>query len=513
MIERNILIGLITSTEYIQRIYNIWNIDYIESPTAKRMATWVITYYEKYKVAPNKDIELIFDTKKAKLPKELAEEIEQDILPSLSEEFEENSINVDYLVAETKLYFDKRHLIIHSDTIRSLTDAGKLEEAKIAAATFNQISKEFSPGIDLSNEKVFENIDQAFKDVADPLIKFPGPLGDFLNEFLVKGGFVAFMSIREKIGKTYWMIEMAMRAARAKKKVAFFSAGDMSENELIMRIAIHLARKSNKAKYCGKMWEPVKDCIFNQNNSCTKKERECYFGVFDGAPEKTLREEITKEELIEVAKLNPDYSPCTNCKEFEKNKWGTVWMQEVDVGDPLTADKAKKLYDDFFIKHKRSFKISTHPSNTLTVAESCTIMEVWEKEENFVPDIVMYDYPDIMTEDQVKEFRHKQNQIWMNLRGVSQKKSRPLTIIVTQGDAEAYDRDLLRMKNFSEDKRKYAHPTAFAGLNQDRKGREKDLGILRINIIVAREGDFNSEHVVHIIQNLKRGRPYLGSYY
>jgi hypothetical protein len=101
----------------------------------------------------------------------------------------------------------------------------------------------------------------------------------------------------------------------------------------------------------------------------------------------------------------------------------------------------------------------------------------------------------------------------MNLRGVSQKKSKPLTIIVTQGDAEAYDRDLLRMKNFSEDKRKYAHPTAFAGLNQDKKGREKDLGILRINIIVAREGDFNSEHVVHIIQNLKRGRPYLGSYY
>ena len=68
------------------------------------------------------------------------------------------------------------------------------------------------------------------------------------------------------------------------------------------------------------------------------------------------------------------------------------------------------------------------------------------------------------------------------------------------------------VKNIAEDKRKYAHVTAMWGLNQDPKGREKKLGIMRLNELVVREGIFNIHNEVAILQDLRSGRPFLESY-
>jgi len=59
-IERKIIIGLITSTEFSKQIQPIWNIRFIESQTAKIMSGWCLEYFDKYKKAPFKDIEGIF---------------------------------------------------------------------------------------------------------------------------------------------------------------------------------------------------------------------------------------------------------------------------------------------------------------------------------------------------------------------------------------------------------------------------------------------------------------------
>ncbi len=84
---------------------------------------------------------------------------------------------------------------------------------------------------------------------------------------------------------------------------------------------------------------------------------------------------------------------------------------------------------------------------------------------------------------------------------------------VTQSDADSYERDRLKSKNFSEDKRKYGHVTAMYGLNQDKTDREKEIGIMRINEIMLREGAFSSINEVYVLQNLKRGQPCLSSYW
>ena len=40
MIERKIIIGLITQTEYLRQLEEIWNQDYIESSTAQKISSW-----------------------------------------------------------------------------------------------------------------------------------------------------------------------------------------------------------------------------------------------------------------------------------------------------------------------------------------------------------------------------------------------------------------------------------------------------------------------------------------
>lgn len=142
MTERKILIGLITSTEYLKAIHNIWNAQFIESTTAKRIAHWIWEYYDKYEHAPGKDMEAIFfdKLKSGKLPADLAEEIEQEILPSLSDESVEEPVNVPYLVDLTKKYFDERHLDIHTENIKALKAKGEIEQAKKLAADFVPLS-------------------------------------------------------------------------------------------------------------------------------------------------------------------------------------------------------------------------------------------------------------------------------------------------------------------------------------------------------------------------------------
>jgi intein/homing endonuclease len=932
MIERKIIIGLITQTEYLRQLEHIWNPDYIESNVASTISKWCWEYFIKYRTAPLQDIEVIYirKLKRKAISKDLAEEIEQDILPSLSEEYERKGINVSYLIEETKNYFLERQITIHNETVSALLEKGKVEDAQKLLENFKPLdfTKEESNEIDLSDEDIiFTKIESAFDTTYQNVIKFPGPLGEFWNEQLVRGGFVSILSpekrgkcltgtqkvlmstgeeisinnlfkskrkdiisfdeekqiflkseisdfykngikkvyevttktgrkvqvtknhpfltpdgwkdltkigkgsfiavpkkidyfgnsnlpeheikliayfitegclreykyddgngtyihigftsgeknirrdfkncieqmgcsvswkgingkiknskinkglheknyvlsflkehnlfnklcydkvipdiifklpkkdislflrilftcdgwitnetaeigfgvanevlsrqvqtlltkfgivsriiykennkagawivnirdyeniilffneigftfskqekaiqlvnkkqvsyksfldkfpwqiaksfhdevkselglsfnsvfthsgsVREQIVKkavlmrqsfldvkntktgnkyfnsqilwdeiisvqyigeeetydltvknyhnfvaenilvhnTFWLLEFMFRAFNQKRKVAFFQAGDMTENQQLIRICIYVAKKSNIEKYCGKQFIPVLDCIKNQADTCRKKERECDFGVLRRA-ETEIRGKITKRELVEAYVNNPKYRPCYNCLEFAKSKWGTVWLKEIDIKQPLNTNEAKRRIRKLFIKAKHSVKIATYVNGTLTLTEIRSKLKKW-REEGFVPDVILVDYADLLESEIRMEERPKQNYIWKGLRALSQE-GEWLLVAPTQADAASYKTYRLDLENFSEDKRKYAHVTAMYGLNQDPAGREKELGIMRINKIIVREGDFHPTQEVNILQRLQIGRPFLGSFY
>jgi len=511
-LERRIVIGLITSTEFIQQIHATWDTQLLESQMAKRLSNWVLEYYEKYNKAPGKDIEGIYFQKlKEGLDSDLAEEIEEDILPSLSEQYEDEKFNLNYLLDQTHSYFSEKHLIRFSEEIKGLVSSGELLEAEKAAGEYKPLSKESGTDLDLSTLNALKRVENAFKEALQPIIRYPRILGEFWNSQLIRGGFVALMA-SEKRGKTFWLMDMAIRACHQRAKVAFFQAGDMTEGQQLKRFCIYLTKKSDKKKYSGKMHEAVRDCIHNQMNTCDKEERTCDFGIFEDKTDEEIRKQITLNDLKREKETNPDYEPCHNCEEYAFKNYGVPWIEDVDTGNPLTVTEAKDAVDNYFIKNSRRFKLSSHANGTLSVKQIKSLLDVWERQDDFVPDLIVVDYADLLVPEVRMEFRHQQNEIWKGLRNLSQERH-CLVITATQADAKSYEQNRLKLINFSEDKRKYSHVTAMYGLNQDPKDREKRIGLMRINEIVIREGDFSNSNEVTVLQNLKRGRPFLGSYW
>lgn len=513
MIERRIIIGLITSTAFLQLIRSVWDTKLLDSQMAKRLASWCIEYYDKYSKAPGKDIEGIYYQKlKEGLPEEIAEEIEQDILPKLSQEYEQEKFNLDYLLDQTRTYLKEKRLSQFAKEIEGLVEQGELTEAEKTALEYKPSSGGLGNELDLSNaEETRKRVDKAFDETQHSVVHYHGALGEFWNDQLVRGAFVAFMGI-EKRGKTFWLMDIAIRAARQGAKVVFFQAGDMTEAQQIKRLCSYLTKKSRLKKYSGMMYEPIKDCVLNQRNTCDKEIRECDFGVFESRSEKEIRNETTDKELIKAYKDNPDYKACYNCLEYNHKSWGAVWLKKVDISF-LSAKDGKEAIHAFFVNNKRKFKLATYIKSTLAIKEIKAVLSIWEKEDGFVPDLIVIDYADILVPNSTNiEFRHQQNEIWKAMGGLAQEKH-CLLVTATQVDAKSYDQDRLKLSNFSEEKRKYGHVTAMYGLNQDRKGREKKLGMMVLNEIVIREGDFSNSTEVRVLQNLNKGNPCIGSFW
>jgi len=508
MIERKILIGLITDTEFLKEIEDLWNPEYIESQTAKMICSWCWEYYREYKKAPMQDIENIYIAKlKQGIDTDLAEEIEDEILPSLSDEYSKEADNT-FLLKETHKFFTERQLQLHIDSVTFLLAKDKVTEAKQEVEDFKLKTNIKNVGLDLSSKESLPKVRQAYDKTYQNVIRFPGALGTFWNDQLVRGGLVSLLA-PEKRGKTFWLLEFMMMAYKQKRNVAFFQAGDMTEAQQIIRIGVYLAQCSNLERFIGTRYIPVMDCIHNQKDTCNKKVRECQFGLF--GEEVNTREEITKEALIEACESNPDYKACYNCAEWESSRWGTPWITKRVIKKPLTKSAAVRAWEKFFISAGRSIKLSTHANLTLKVKDIEHILEKWKQTEGFVPDVILIDYADILDSEIKGDVRACENHKWMRLRALSQT-TNALVVVPTQADADSYKRNVIDMSNFSETKTKNAHVTAMYGLNQDKEGREKEIGVMRINKIVVREDDFHSSQQVHVLQHLAIGRPHLGSY-
>ncbi len=511
--ERHIVTGLIVSDEYIERVSAFWDPLLLESPELRQVAGWCMDYYDKYHKAPDTTIEAIYMDKLPSLQKADAQYIE-GVLESLSDEFGRGAqFNAGYLYDQTVRYFKSQRLAQHNDEIKAMVDAGRVEEAEILAQSYTAGAEEAAVGLELSSDEALDRVEKAFSDTSQKVFSYPGALGDMLNEHLIRGGFVTLLA-PEKRGKTFMLLEMSLRAIRQKANVAFFEAGDMTESQLLKRVCVYVAKRSDKMKYCQEHFQPVGDCILNQLDLCDRDDRNCDHGIFDVPISVFCSKEQNRYVNISVLKEQyeafPDYVPCDSHGCTQRK--GTVWIKKIKRTTPLTGKQAKAKLKSFFKRYKRRFRLATYPAGTLTVEEMRKCLDIWERRDGFVPDVIVIDYADLLAAGEgISEFRHKQDHIWKGLRGLSQERH-ALVLTATQADADSYKRGRLSLSNFSEDKRKLSHVTAQYGLNQDPEGREKRLGILRINEIVVREGEFSPDNEVVVLQDLSIGRPYLESY-
>ena len=394
MIERKILIGLITNTEYLKEIRTVIDPMLIESSTAKMLTRWVLEYYDQYKRAPGEEIEEIFYKKlQDGLDKETAEEIEEEILPDLSEEYEKEPSTTAFLLDETYTYLQKRKLILLAEQIEGTIKMGKgdmttrVDEALKLAETYKPIQKEKDETVDLSKKESEKDIIEAFEAISEPILYFPKQLGKFWNHEFIPGGFIALLA-PEKRGKTWLLMEIAMRALKQGRKVAMFQAGDMNKKDVLRRISIYLTKRNTIEKYCTEHYESVRDCILNQFNECTRPERECDFGIFEGI-EKEEAYGYKMPDYIALYEDNKDYKPCYNCKGYDEWKLGAPWIKRIPKCEPLEVQSALKANKEFFQIPERQFKIDIKPNSTLSFSMAEKQLDKWQNDDGFVPDIIL----------------------------------------------------------------------------------------------------------------------------
>lgn len=499
-IDRQIITGMVVSTKFLKAIEPIYKPELLMTPFAVTVAYWCQEYVKLYDKAPGKDIQNIFYAKQREgLEDTQAEQIEQ-FLTSLSDEYQHaEKFNVNYLLDTAEKLFRQRSLKFLSEDIDAHLSQGQLEDAENCLTDYKKLERPTSMGINPLNDA--EAYQKAFESREDPLFKLPGVYGEMLTPHLIRGGFIAFLG-RAKIGKTWRLMDLGMWAIRDKCNVAFFQMGDLTQDDYMIRQGVHLAKKSNDARYCGELHIPVLDCEHNQRATCP-----CGGGSKEGLY--TEQGEIDKESLT-FGRHKVCVDPaCIKNRQFE----GAVFWGKRKKVEPLTWREAYQATNKWKkSRYIKGFKLASYSNSSVTVKNLEHQLDLWEQHNNFIPDVIIIDYADIMApEDARKEKREQEDMRWRALRRLSQER-RVLVITVTQSNRSGFDNNNdISPTNVGEDKRKMDHVTAFFGLNQNEQEEEK--GIIRISNLLSREGKRDVTRQVAVMQCLEIGQPYIASYW
>lgn len=451
--ERFILIGMIVDVTVLGRISSKWQNKMFKSRWANIISKWCVSYYRNYEEAPMNQIESLFESWSAEEQDKNIIKLVAKFLDSLSEEYETlaEESNSDYTIDIAGEYFNKVKLERLKERIEGDIDRGKSNKALDHVLSFDKIEMGVGEGINILQDT--EAMKASLADKKGPIIQYPGDLGKFFMRTLERDGFIAFMG-PEKRGKSFWLQDVAWRGMLQRRRVAYFEAGDQSQNQIMRRLMIRAAARPVFPKTIEYPTHIIKDGKYT----------------------------------VEVE------------SEDRKFKGKLSWQQARKACEKVMQKK---------IKSKESyFRLSCHPNSTLSVNMISDTISNWTR-DGWVPDIVIIDYADILLMNTPGlEGRDLINDTWKRLRSVSQK-FHCLVVTATQADAASYDANIITQKNFSEDKRKLAHVTGIIGLNQT--SDEKELGVMRLNWVEVRDEEFNEKRVVFVAGCLSIANPAIRS--
>lgn len=504
-VEKRIVTGMIVSTQFLRDVRQIYRPDLMAIPYARQVAQWCVDHYERYEQAPGRDIAEIFEgCRRQGMAGDHANLIE-DFLAGLSDDYEHaeaGKFNAKFLLDEAERRFEARNQELLVLDIKALHMKGDYQGAADLINGYNRVQGQQAVGCEPLTD--MEGWQRAFDDDNSlELFQLPGALGELVGP-IVREDFIGILA-PEKRGKTWRAMDIAIRGLRAGCNVAYFDAGDMSEDQWKRRLGTRITGQS--PKYWGRMLSPVLDCRLSQEDLCRRRERRSRRGCM---------EDIVVDGVLKRRRLRFEdasgYQPCTEChKDRPKEFFGAVWYEEIET-ERLDWRQAYEAGKRFAERSRKRLKLSCHANSTLTVAGMRAQLDRWRREDGFVADLVIADYFDIFApeDNKTNEERLIHDRRWKAGRRLTQELHCAL-VTPTQADAPSYDQRSLRLKNFSESKTKYAHVTKFLALNQT--DDEKRDGVMRIATLIAREEDFDVKREVVVGQNLRLGQPYVFSYF
>lgn len=128
-LEKNILIGMITSTDFLKRLAPVLDLRLFTTKASMKAAQWVMEYHGRYAKAPERDIEAIYRDKMRYMDGADAEWMSM-FLGELSQQYERTGLNEAYLFDRAVEYFRKQRMTNDSKAVLKLLEDGKVSEAE-----------------------------------------------------------------------------------------------------------------------------------------------------------------------------------------------------------------------------------------------------------------------------------------------------------------------------------------------------------------------------------------------
>jgi hypothetical protein len=455
---RRIVTAMVVDVHVLGRIASKWEPNLFKSKWANIVGEMCVKYFKRHHAAPKKSIEGMFESWASDGKDKDTVALVERFLSGLSEEYESlaKESNSSYLIDTAARHFTRVKLERLAEQLQGLLDAGDVDKAKAHADKFTSVEMGAGSHVDVLKDK--EALKKAFAQRKEPLIQFKGGLGVFFGQSLTREGFIIFLA-PEKRGKTAWMVELAWRCMLQRRRVVFFSVGDESQEEMMLRFAVRGAQ------------HPIE------------------------VPEAPIRFPLSMEwqkDSDNKMKISVEHE----AMEFEKG---------------LTHSQAQQAIQEVLesVGSSEEFlRLSVHPSSSLSIAAMDQQLESWAR-DSWTPDVIIVDYMDILLESNPgEEKRHRINATWSEFRGLLQR-WHALGISATQADAASYTQELLLRSNFSEDKRKLAHVTGMVGINQN--ATEKDENRFRLNWIVRRGAKYSENKCCHVAGCMELASPCIRS--
>ncbi len=506
--ERYLITTFIMSDYIIKQLQSAYKTHYFQSKMTKEVSKWCFDFFKNYDDAPKQEIESILEmkSKAGEIEPDLEEEI-RNFLIGLSEEYQEwESFNEEYYIELGLKYFKKRSFQQLSEEIKNAVEQNNVDEAEQIYSNYTNINKNLEQSRDILTEESLIQLHTSLQNRPPFLFEMPGALGKMIGP-IERETFIGLLG-REKVGKTFHLMMFAIAAARQGLNVAMLETGDLTQDQLDTRFYSYFTKKAFREKHAGTKSIPVLDCIFNQTCECPQAL----------AVEPVIRQSNDNGRYVYNVDIKDKdvlkgHQRCIECWKDRSTRYtskfkGSIWWerQKIGVWDFAEAKKAIKNFNRWY---KGKIITEAFPMQSMKASDVRNWCINKQKQDGFIPDVLIVDYPDILLPESGKEYRHQENEKWMILRQISQE-FHNCVIVATQADAKSYNRDSLQLANYSEDKRKYSHVTHFYAINKTQT--EEELGCSRLSTLLLREDSVKVSEQVTLLQNLNISHPNTASF-
>ncbi len=449
-----ILEGMIFNPTVMSKIAELWKEDLPPFGTsyANLLGKMCVSYWTEHGKPPLREgIKILVEDWEANQTNDSNSKLVVRLLEGILDDYDpDETVDPQHLIAITTKYFSKIRYDRAVEKANSFKEQGRLQEAYDCLGSLRPIEMGLNAGsFIITGEDDLMSL--LFTEDDKPnLITYDGPLralGRFFGNLLQRDSFVSFIG-KEGVGKTWWLVEIAIAAFLNRCKVAFFEVGDMSRVQIARRLV---------SRTFGR---PLNKCEVNKPISISK----------DG-----------------------------------------VDLKRIEYALPLAHKEIKLKCQDIVsskIKSKNPyFWLETHSACSISIGGIRASLTRLERDHNWKPDVIIIDYADILAPPEgtaKKDSRDQINETWMQMRRMSTD-MHGLVVTATQANRQAYDVDIIRMKHMSEEKRKLSHVTGMIAIN--RNDDEKKSGVYRLGLLKAREMEFSPSKCVYVAGCLGMGRP------